>query len=336
MKIVAPLSHPDELEPLLKEKPDEIYFGVMDNSWLKDYSNIISTSRREFKSQNLQSKNVAKEIVKRCRQESVKTSLTVNSHFYDAKQSQLISKLIDTIRPDNIIVADLGLINYLREKSVNMHLSTGACALNSNAIEFFKKQGISRVILPRHILIDEVNKMQRKLSKVELEIFMLNQGCINLDGLCYYLHGLKDKNTSFTKKRIDSLKKKAYQYFPDMLKKRLRYLTEIDPGYACLQTYKITDKNGKKRITSFNPHTNGGTKCGVCALSCLENKDSIRLKIVGRENNLAKKIKDIRFLKEVFNNINLPKREFIVKCQEIHYKYYNEKCNDNKCYYQII
>ncbi|OGP30119.1 MAG: protease [Deltaproteobacteria bacterium GWC2_42_11] len=88
---------------------------------------------------------------------------------------------------DALIIANLGILKYARDKypDVNLHLSVQASASNYESINFYKKYfGIKRVILPRVLTVKEM-KALRDNTDVELEVFALGGLCINIEGRCY-------------------------------------------------------------------------------------------------------------------------------------------------------
>lgn len=338
MKIVSPLSNINELKSIIPTGVSEIYFGILPGSWLKGYSNMISMNRREFASSNISTLEDINCICKKCKENNVKTNLTLNAHFYIDDQLRYIKKLLNKMQVDNIIVTDIGLIRFITKEypHFKLHLSTGGTAFNIETIKFYRELGIRRIIFPRHIQIKEVKQIKNKLKDIEIELFILNQGCINIDGYCYYLHGLKEFSNKSRYKINNTFIKRIFNILPEYFKNRIRFYEEVDQGNMCLQTYKIKNlSDNKSKITSYNPHIYSGIKCGVCSLYKLRNMKNLFLKIVGREHLLEKKLKDINYLKEVLKNINKTEKEYIEICKELHYHTFNERCNPDKCYYPI-
>jgi len=336
MKIVSPLSNINELNDIIREGPDEIYFGMLGNEWLTQYTNVISMNSREFRHANTKSIEEVNIISKVCRRKNIKTSFTLNSPNYSSEQLEYIKTLLKKIKVDNVIVADIGLIQILNTQFPNfdIHISTLAAVLNVDAIHFFKDLGASRIIMPRHLRIQEILQMRKDVKHIELEIFCLNQSCINIDGFCTYLHGIKEMinpKTKFSTK--DSIADSFSKLIPIAIQKRLRYLLETSGGCACRENYKISDGN-KVRYDTYNPHVKSGVKCAACALKKLQNSNNIFLKIVGREYSTEKKLKDLLFLKNVVKELYRNESSYLQFCRRVHQKTFQEKCTPIKCYYQ--
>jgi len=88
---------------------------------------------------------------------------------------------------DAVIIANLGVLKYAREKypDANLHLSTQASSSNYESINFYRRHfGIRRVVLPRVLTVPEI-KALKEHTDVEIEVFALGGLCINIEGRCY-------------------------------------------------------------------------------------------------------------------------------------------------------
>lgn len=100
---------------------------------------------------------------------------------------------------DALIVTDPGVI--LRAKrlapKLELHLSTQANTLNSEAACFWHEQGIRRIVLARELNIDEIRRLREQTPReLELEMFVHGAMCIAYSGRCVlsnYLSG-RDSN----------------------------------------------------------------------------------------------------------------------------------------------
>ncbi|MBT3864762.1 U32 family peptidase [Candidatus Peregrinibacteria bacterium] len=104
----------------------------------------------------------------------------------------------DEVKPDAIILADPGILELVREvyPEACVHLSVQANCLNYKAVEFWQKQGVSRVILPRELMLQEIAEIHEKVPSMELEYFVHGAICMAYSGRCLisnYLTG-RDSN----------------------------------------------------------------------------------------------------------------------------------------------
>ena len=102
------------------------------------------------------------------------------------------------LKPDALIMADPGLIDLAREAWPEMpvHLSVQANTVNFAAVRFWKKLGVSRIILSRELSLDEVAEIRQECPDIELEVFVHGSLCVAYSGRCllsgYFNH--RDSN----------------------------------------------------------------------------------------------------------------------------------------------
>ncbi len=95
---------------------------------------------------------------------------------------------------DTLIVADIGVMDYIRAKSDQfpIHLSVQASATNLAALVFYHQNfAISRAVLPRVLSLAQVSRLAQT-APVEIEVFGFGSLCIMAEGRCYlssYLTG---------------------------------------------------------------------------------------------------------------------------------------------------
>ena len=113
------------------------------------------------------------------------------------------------LKPDALIMADPGLIDLVRESWPEMpvHLSVQANTVNFAAVRFWKKLGISRIILSRELSLDEVAEIRQECPDIELEVFVHGALCIAYSGRCllsgYFNHRDSNQGTCTNSCRWD-------------------------------------------------------------------------------------------------------------------------------------
>lgn len=115
-----------------------------------------------------------------------KIYVTVNIY---AKNSDLpyakeYFEYLKKINVDAVIVSDPGLISLAKETGIEIHLSTQANTQNEKAVEFWAKQGVSRVVLGRELTLKEIKEIAGSNPTVELEIFVHGAMCVSYSGRC--------------------------------------------------------------------------------------------------------------------------------------------------------
>ena len=89
-------------------------------------------------------------------------------------------------KPDALIMSDPGLIMLVKEAWPDqaIHLSVQANAVNWATVEFWRRQGISRVILSRELALHEIREIREKVPEMELEVFVHGALCMAYSGRC--------------------------------------------------------------------------------------------------------------------------------------------------------
>ena len=117
-----------------------------------------------------------------------KIYITVNilARNYDMEKAERYFRFLEGIKVDGAIVSDTGLIAVAREVAPNLkiNLSTQASALNYKAVEFWKRQGVKRVILARELSLKEIAEIHARVPDMEIETFIHGAMCISFSGRC--------------------------------------------------------------------------------------------------------------------------------------------------------
>lgn len=92
----------------------------------------------------------------------------------------------EEVKPDAIIVADPGVFELIKEyyPEATLHMSVQANVLNYRSVAFWKKQGASRIILPRELMLSEINEIHKNVPDIELEFFVHGAICMAYSGRC--------------------------------------------------------------------------------------------------------------------------------------------------------
>ena len=96
-----------------------------------------------------------------------------------------IQKIVD-LQPDALIMSDVGLIDFVRNKYPEMpiHSSVQANTTNYAAVKFWQKLGLQRIILSRELSLDEIAEIRQQCPDIELEVFIHGALCIAYSGRC--------------------------------------------------------------------------------------------------------------------------------------------------------
>lgn len=88
--------------------------------------------------------------------------------------------------PDALIMADPGMVRWVRRTfpDLPVHLSVQAHAVNWITCEFWRDQGVKRVILARELHLREVQEIRERVPDLELEVFVHGSVCMAQSGRC--------------------------------------------------------------------------------------------------------------------------------------------------------
>lgn len=87
---------------------------------------------------------------------------------------------------DAFIVQDIGIVPLLQKEFPNteLHLSTQASCVNSEAVKMYGKMGFKRIVLGREISLNEIRRIKDSNPDMELEAFCHGAMCIAYAGRC--------------------------------------------------------------------------------------------------------------------------------------------------------
>lgn len=114
----------------------------------------------------------------------VKLFVTLNTVLFDneLEQAKEIAISLDKIGVDALIIQDMSYLMF--GLNVPLHASTQAAALTPEKVLFYEKAGFQRVILERAASLEEIQRI-RKVTNVELEVFVHGAICVSMSGQCY-------------------------------------------------------------------------------------------------------------------------------------------------------
>ena len=87
---------------------------------------------------------------------------------------------------DAFIVQDIGIVPLLQKEfpGAQLHLSTQASCVNSEAVKMYKSMGFSRIVLGREISLVQIRRIKDSVPDMELETFVHGAMCIAYAGRC--------------------------------------------------------------------------------------------------------------------------------------------------------
>ena len=149
------------------------------------YAGLSRFNARQ-RGQNLSLEELSK-LVAYARRNGRRVYVTMNTLLKEDELSEAAEMLseLSAIRPDAVIVQDIGLVRMIREHFPRLviHGSTQMAIHNSAGVKVAESMGIKRVILERQVSLDEIMQI-RKETSMELEVFVHGALCCSRSGVC--------------------------------------------------------------------------------------------------------------------------------------------------------
>lgn len=173
MELLAPGGDFHKLKTALSYGADSVYVGA--------YAFGLRSSAGNFSLEELE------EAIRYTHRQKKKIYLAVNTfptHEEIGEMQSFFSQLRN-LDLDALIIADSGVFSLAREilPSIPVHFSTQASICNGESVRFWKKNGVSRIILAREVTIQEARSIKQE-SGSEIEMFIHGSMCMAYSGKC--------------------------------------------------------------------------------------------------------------------------------------------------------
>jgi len=137
-------------------------------------------------------------MVEYCRSVKKKLYIAANSLILEEELPSVIKSLalIQELKPDGLIVQDLGLVHLVKNYFPDLRLraSTLMAAHNSESVNFLADLGFENVVLARELTLKEIDAISSRSSDIELEVFVHGAMCFSYSGLCLFSSYLGGKS----------------------------------------------------------------------------------------------------------------------------------------------
>ena len=175
MELLSPAGNVEKLSYAYAYGADAAYIGLKkfslrvkaDNFYEDEYKRVIAL-KEQFPGKKLH--------------------CALNIIFHD-NEIDALKQNLDYFRQypiDAFIVQDIGIVPLLQKEFPNtqLHLSTQASCVNSEAVKMYKNMGFSRIVLGREISLDQIKRIKDSVPDMELEAFAHGAMCIAYAGRC--------------------------------------------------------------------------------------------------------------------------------------------------------
>ncbi|MCT4613292.1 MAG: U32 family peptidase [Marinifilaceae bacterium] len=206
IELMAPVGSYESLMAAINAGANSIYFGV-------ELLNMRARSSNNFTLEDL------KKIASICRDNNVKSYLTVNTILFD-NDIEIMHQVVDAAKDNDItaiIASDISAIIYARQIGVEVHISTQCNITNYEAVKFYA-QYADVVVLARELNLNQVSEIYKKIKEdnlcgpsgklIQIEMFAHGALCMAVSGKCYL--SLHEKNSSANRGACMQTCRKAY------------------------------------------------------------------------------------------------------------------------------
>jgi len=206
IEIMAPAGSWESLSAAIHAGADSVYFGI-------EKLNMRSKSSSNFSTDDL------RKIVSICKENKVKSYLTVNTILYD-NDLDLMREIIDVAKDADvsaIIASDVAALLYANKVGVEVHLSTQLNISNTEALKFYA-QFADVVVLARELNMNQVGEIFQSIEKenicgrngnpIRIEMFCHGALCMAVSGKCYL--SLHAQNVSANRGACTQICRRSY------------------------------------------------------------------------------------------------------------------------------
>ncbi|MBS1202990.1 MAG: protease [Chromatiaceae bacterium] len=176
MELVCPAGNLPSLKAAVDNGANAVYLGFRDD-----------TNARHFAGLNFNEGQI-EEGLRYARRHRVRVFVAVNTYPQPqafARWQAAVDRAAD-LGVDALIVADMGVLDYARERHPDLprHLSVQASATNPAAIRFLHRHfDLRRVVVPRVLSLAQVAHLVEQ-SPVPIEVFGFGSLCVMVEGRC--------------------------------------------------------------------------------------------------------------------------------------------------------
>ncbi len=183
-KLLAPVTSFEGVVGAVRAGADEVYCGVKIPG-----VEYVGLSTRPSNC-SLSSYDELGKIVRYAHDHGVKAFVTTELPYMTKEIEKEIKNSISYCVEkgiDALIASDIGILLLAKEMNIGIpiYASTYLASMNYESVDFLKKLGAKRVVLERHVAIDEIREIVKRCKDVEVEVFIHGPGCSNINVNCY-------------------------------------------------------------------------------------------------------------------------------------------------------
>ncbi|MCF0163721.1 MAG: U32 family peptidase [Bacteroidales bacterium] len=204
---MAPAGNFECLQAAIQGGANSVYFGI-------GKLNMRSHSANNFAPEDL------KEVCRICRENGVKSYLTLNIVLYDNELDEMrnVLRLALDAGITAVIASDMAAIMFARSIDLEVHISTQLSISNSESLRFYA-QFADVIVLARELTLSQVKAIKKTIDEqqicgpsgklLQIEMFCHGALCMAVSGKCYL--SLHEYNASANRGSCFQLCRRGYE-----------------------------------------------------------------------------------------------------------------------------
>ncbi|MBE5962996.1 MAG: U32 family peptidase [Lachnospiraceae bacterium] len=277
MKVLVPLNSAEHVDDYIQAGAGEFYMGFYDPEWTERFGEYADINRltgfRE--AANPYDFETVLQMVQKMKEKERTLYITFNASIYSKEELKFLEKYFMRLKDagsDGVIVSCMELVNLAKAVGIPSVISTIAGIYNSDMAKFYADHGTKRIILPRDLMLTEIESITKNVGNMEYEVFMMRNGCAFSDSNCLGMHRIEMCSicSSITKADNEILVK--------------------DDSFGNRHAAELNNM-----IYSAHFHN---TACGLCSIYRFIQMGIVAGKIVGRSDQWENICRDIRYITE--------------------------------------
>jgi len=229
IELLAPAGNLEKLKYAIAYGADAVYAGVPDFSLRVRINNFTEDSLRE--------------AVYFAHQHKKKIYITLNIYAHNVHLENIKRhlKFLKNLNIDGVIVADPGIIMLVQKylPKVEIHLSTQANATNIEAVKFWAKAGVKRIVLAREVTLEEIREIKKAVPKMELEYFIHGAMCMSYSGRCILSKWMSNRSANLG----DCTQPCRWKYSQKVQSSKFKFQMNLKPKIKNLKTCQERNNN---------------------------------------------------------------------------------------------
>ena len=273
MNILTPLQNLADVDLLAEAGAGEFYMGFSDPAWRETFGAFTDLNRCSlYEEANKASLEDIRYFADKVHRKQAALYVVMNAPWYGDGELEYLDdycRELSGMKVDGIIVSTPEQIELVRSHDMKAVVSVMGSVYNSEIARFYRDCGANRIILPRELSLDAIDRIIASVPDVEYEAFLMRNACRHADSYCLGLHGGLYGGLCYDQSLQDS-------------------------GLIMRSDSSAESRNERKYNSYLYDRVFRSSSCGQCALWRLLKAGVTAVKIVGRMESAAEIAEAVR------------------------------------------